>query len=1015
MTSFIPAGSAWPPFPVEQLPRELHGLMEDFRWAATQPHPPLATSPLITVVVPCFDPDPHQFAQLLLSLLQQSDQSFDLLLVNDGSSETAWCSIQAQLAPYSWIQVLDQPTNLGISAALNAAMERVTTPYVALVDQDDILHPGALALVNRHLKAHPDCGLLYTDHLIFDAAGTSCQVVNKFPWNPEALLEFNFLIHLTVVKTELYRACGGMTSRFDGIQDWEFYLRLTPCLAGHSVVYLPVPLYAWRLSDRSIASSARPKRQLLELAHVFLAEAHARWGAASGPALPDGSPSHYRFGVDRCLTNPRVVPQLCNLLVLAPHGTTPAMIRASLQSAVEAGLPMERVFVALDAALPQALPGPWPEPQFLSGSLAHLPDHLAPDAPLLVLQAGVRLRACHGWSALTAWLEHTPHWDLLTFPGFDPVTGVCVSAGYSSPVASSSVYFPHATGLTAEAYAANFASFGHTRAVDLPSPAVQMLASRCVAPTLEALGGSASANQATVPATWWTQLALLSMRCACLVELSVEVPSNLAGAERSRVAVRHPAGIELVRVLTWLASAEGETWSLSYGQLLARVLAQGAGRAHLLYFCAFLAQAQHPAVRHAAEQRAPRFSLLPPVRHKPLVLLIPTELNARSNGHACLLTLAVQLQAAGQLVFLLPFKPYAFFKHYLSRLPKRYRYLPFISDPREVPGAVLIAPESSPSHIVQRLRDHYSIVLWWLLAPAGFLTPFRPDIRLGDRLVAFSEFILPNQLHYLFVHPPATRQFKKLMAQHTPQPPRKPLVTIYTGKGRLRALPRRLHRHILTCEVMLITRTYPATKKDLVRLLTRSSGLISFDPMTNLTLEAASLGVPTFLPANPFHPNCYRNFPADLSPFITDSIDLFLARIKDSGPRRKLSLGPLYRATNQSMTIVSLLTADPEPIGAQCFRVTDEVLQRLRDYRRQLVGSYAIQIDRDGQSISSAFIALYLRSLRAPYGFHVALSHALTWLDRAGDLAVALQIFRMLRPLFRLIARPVHALERRWL
>ena len=266
--------------------------MEDFQWAAQQPHPPTDSPPLLTVVIPCFNPEPHQFSQLLLSLVQQNDQRFDVLLVNDGSSDEAWLPIQTQLDAHPWIHVLHQPSNIGISAALNRAVDQVLTPYVALVDQDDILHPGALALVRAHLEANPDCGLLYTDHVVFDDTGNFCQSISKFPWNPEALFEFNFLIHLTVVKGDLYRASGGMNSRFDGIQDWEFYLRLIPHLANHSVGYLPVPLYAWRLSDQSVASSACPKRKLLELASEFLRDAHVLRGSDSRPSLSHGASEH---------------------------------------------------------------------------------------------------------------------------------------------------------------------------------------------------------------------------------------------------------------------------------------------------------------------------------------------------------------------------------------------------------------------------------------------------------------------------------------------------------------------------------------------------------------------------------------------------------------------------------------------------------------------------------------------------------------------------------------------------
>lgn len=1022
MTALPPEAAPWPPFSLQQLPIEVHGLLEDFQWAATPPHPGPSTVYRLTVVVPCFNPDPHQFAQLLLSLRQQSDQTFHLLLVNDGSSPAAWALIQAQLEPYPWIQVLHQPGNTGISAALNAALALVSTPYVALVDQDDILHPGAMGLVRRHLESHPDCGLLYSDHLVFDDAGTGCHYIQKFPWNPEALLEFNFLIHLTVVRTELYRASGGMNPHFDGIQDWEFYLRLASHLADYSVGYLPVPLYAWRLSDLSVASSARPKARLLELAQEFLTEAHARSGSGSLPAQPDEPPSHYRFLVNRAGAGSRAAPQPCQLLVLASDASGSAAIAASVQSVVDAGLLIARVFIALETVAPDRSPPSglpawrdsshsWPEPVLLASPLADLEDQLPGDAPLLVLQAGTRLCAGRGWRDLPGWLERSDHWDLLTLPGFDPVEGSCVSAGYSSFMAGLTVYLPHGQGLTREAYAADFASCSHTRAVDLPSPVIQLLSRDCLGAALEAFRRLGPTGPSSVPAGWWARLAALPMRCGCPADLTVELSPTLVAAERARLVVPEPAGMGLISRASWFGG-QGQTWMLAYGGLVSAVLERGAGRIHPLHAHALLAAVQHPAVLMSAERCTSRFSLVPPPLRRPVVMLIPTELNARSNGHACLLTLALQLQAAGHPVHLLPFKPYSFFQRYLPHLPKRYRQLSFIADPKEVPGGVLLAPESAPRQLVRRLRSHYDTILWWLLAPAGLLTPFRPDIRPGDKLVAFSEFALPNQLRYLFVHPRAKGLLLRWATTHIPQSPQRLRVALYTGKGRLKPLPRCLHRHLLAYQVVLITRSSPATKQRLVRLLAKSNGLISCDPMTNLSLEAATLGVPTFLPGNPFPARCYRHFPVDLRPFITDSAGAFILALQDCGPRRKLSSELLNRVTADAPAFVELVTTKPEAQAARAFRVTEQTVQKINLYRSQLARSRAIQVALDGQSFSSAFSALYARSLKAPYALHCMLCHVLAGLDQLGDLLVALGLFRIVRPLFNWLAGVVHRYAR---
>jgi hypothetical protein len=1012
MSASLPEGLVWPPFPIEQLPIELQGLLEDFHWAPLHPHPQVG-NPLVTVVVPCFNPDPQLFSQLLLSLRQQVDQQFDLLLVNDGCSDDAWRPIQAQLHDHPWIQVLDLPGNTGISNALNAALDHVATPYVALVDQDDVLHPGALALVRRYLETHPDCGLLYSDHLVFGDDGCSAQYIPKFPWNPEALLEFNFLIHLTVVRADLYRACGGMDSRFDGIQDWEFYLRLAPLLSPATVGYLPLPLYAWRFSDRSVASSAQPKPQLLERARQFLAEAHARWGGSTRVAELHGASDHYRFRVDRGPAA-AALPQLCNVLVLAGAAGT-GLISATLESLLASAFPIGRVVVALDpgdsastSLLPLLQQQPC-GPELLRCSLRDLADHLPTDRPLLVLQAGALLENDPDHAALPAWLERCDRWDLLTLPCFNLADGSCLSAGYSRGVADQSVYLPQGVGLSQQAYGADFASFGHTRPVDLPSPAFQLLRSSCLRATLDAC----RLGDGTVCQGWWRQLAQLNWRCCCLPVSGVKLMPDLVAAEQGSLALRGAGDVSLMDAQSWLGAQAGP-WGYPYAAALRRALEQGeAGRVHPLHVQAFFAEFLHPAVLHAARSRCGRTSLLPALVRRPVVMLIPTELNARSNGHACMLSLALQLQQAGYSVHLLPFKPYTFFRHYYQRLRPIYRQLSFIIDPAEVPGAVLLAPESAPSKLVQRLRRHYDEVLWWLLAPVGLLNPSQPEIRPGDRLVAFSEFTLPSQLDYLFVHPPADPLLLHLASTHVPHAGRQPQIALYTGKGRLKRLSRSLHRHLLAYQVVLITRSFPATKAGLIRLLARCDGLISCDPMTNLSLEAANLGVPTYLPANPFPARCYHHFPVDLQPFITDSPGAFIAQLQREGPAARLSVEPLKRESAKATALMDLLTADPEPLAARSYRVDDNTLRQIQLYRRQLIQARAIQVVRDGESISSAFSGLYVLSLKLPYVFHCCLCRVLELLDRAADFLLALGLFRVLYPPIRIVGRALHLQLRR--
>ena len=380
-----------------------------------------------------------------------------------------------------------------------------------------------------------------------------------------------------------------------------------------------------------------------------------------------------------------------------------------------------------------------------------------------------------------------------------------------------------------------------------------------------------------------------------------------------------------------------------------------------------------------------------------IVFLIPSELNPRSNGHACILTLAKELQAVGYDVSLLPIQPYRFFRRYWQKLPKIYQQLKFLGHPSEaLQPSFLVVPESTPRGLLNKLRPYFEDVLWWILAPSGLLTNFKPAMRVGDLMLPFSSFTLPYSPNYLFVHPPVDDALAKANRIYLPHRLQLRSVCLYTGKGRLKALPRSLHRAMLGLNIRLITRDYPSTRQDLISLLTDSLGLISFDPLTNLNLEAGNLGVPVYLPGNPFPPVCFTDFPVNLAPYVTDDAEIFLARLADNAAPKKLSL-QLFRSLNSQA--VALMVRVCTDVGlVDSLRMKPETLHAIDRYSQTIKATRTIQTLFNGSALSSCFTPFYVRSLKLPYWIHIGLCQCLSLIDRVADVLAAIGLYKILQP-----------------
>jgi glycosyltransferase involved in cell wall biosynthesis len=94
------------------------------------------SKPLVSVIVPAFNAE-KTIRECVESILQQSFDDFEVLIVNDGSVDST-AELAAELASFdSRIQIIDQP-NLGVSAARNRGLRAARGQFVCVLDADDI-------------------------------------------------------------------------------------------------------------------------------------------------------------------------------------------------------------------------------------------------------------------------------------------------------------------------------------------------------------------------------------------------------------------------------------------------------------------------------------------------------------------------------------------------------------------------------------------------------------------------------------------------------------------------------------------------------------------------------------------------------------------------------------------------------------------------------------------------------------------------------------------------------------
>ncbi len=177
----------------------------------------LRRHPLISIVMPVYNPDLVYLSAAINSVRAQIYQNWELCIADDASTDALVAqTLNEHAAADSRIKLTFRERNGHIAACSNSALQLANGEWVALLDQDDLLPEHALAVVAATIRDHPDAGLIYSDEDKIDQSGARCSPFFKPDWNPELLLGQNYISHLGVYRRALLQEIGGFREGYEG-------------------------------------------------------------------------------------------------------------------------------------------------------------------------------------------------------------------------------------------------------------------------------------------------------------------------------------------------------------------------------------------------------------------------------------------------------------------------------------------------------------------------------------------------------------------------------------------------------------------------------------------------------------------------------------------------------------------------------------------------------------------------------------------------------------------------------
>lgn len=200
----------------------------------------------ISVLMPvyngCRDGKETFFRQSIESILNQTFENFEFVIVDDGSNDATPAVLKEYASRDKRIRVVTNPTNLKIMRALNIGLGHCESPYIARQDADDISTVTRLEIQKKFLDDRPETILCGTGMYVIDEGNHLVMEINH-PCNYQvlknALKNGCFVVHGSVMfRRDPVLLLGGYSTEDQYIhaEDYELWIRLA---AKHVIENIP--------------------------------------------------------------------------------------------------------------------------------------------------------------------------------------------------------------------------------------------------------------------------------------------------------------------------------------------------------------------------------------------------------------------------------------------------------------------------------------------------------------------------------------------------------------------------------------------------------------------------------------------------------------------------------------------------------------------------------------------------------------------------------------------------------
>lgn len=211
--------------------------------------------PRVSIVLPVYNGE-HYLRESLDSIVQQSFTDWELIIVNDCSTDSTSEIVKEYLEKDTRIKVINNIKNEKLPKSLNIGFKNAKGKYLTWTSDDNRYRENALQKMYDILSRDSSVGLVYACMMNIDKYGN--ELGTKKMVEEEELLFGNIIGACFMYKREVMESIGEYNTELFGAEDYDYWLRIAE---KYQVVSIDDVLYDYRRHEESLSST---KKELIK-------------------------------------------------------------------------------------------------------------------------------------------------------------------------------------------------------------------------------------------------------------------------------------------------------------------------------------------------------------------------------------------------------------------------------------------------------------------------------------------------------------------------------------------------------------------------------------------------------------------------------------------------------------------------------------------------------------------------------------------------------------------------------